>query len=1655
MKKFLASLFVLISCILCISLAACTGSDNKVKITFEVNGGVEIAAVSVEKGEQFTLPEPDAREGYEFDGWYLNEGLTGASVTEITAEKDVTVYAKWAKLYTVTLNADGGTLSVSTFKLKEGASLYEAVKSYVPTKTDYKFDAWLNGTNPVTLNTKMPSADVILKARYLVKYTVEIYKQKLDGNGYEDTAEYIVDYGTVGGTVYLDLSSDVTTGFTYASNSDLTITLSADASENVCKVYLDRQTFTVTFHANYPGGNDTIVKTSTVRYGTEVVLPNDIAFGGYCLTGWALSASGALAYKVDAITGKLYNPPAGTDTDVADAKFTPSRDIGLYAVWVKGYTDMFGGEDAIYVFDTDGKVAYLCRNDIYFVGTYNASNNKVTFTNDEYDLACRLLGDGTFVYYDDVRAVSAYSRYVLSLTDSGAAATADDKTQLHFDGYNGIMYTTTDAAGKTHTSEGTFVLDEYGYYVSTFTEGDIAGETLTFWLTEVTSSAGESIPVFRVRNDEEYELGVIYCSALYNGELTYYEEPYYSVYLSGFNVALYVTENSYAEFIYFIEDGILTLVSTSTNTIYLRAKLTTIDDATCYVEYSEEHVLTATSGSDKLVLDGYGNAVYTADGKTLTGYYVVSDTGFGDYLVTMYADGKEYANFIVKDIAERSEDDEEEIPPVYTYTAKPVGYTELNYTDDKYLYTATFLVLNDDGEGLASIYCDDSKGNVYKISTGTFEEVNGLFVYTKKTWDVPSGLTLPFKSKNFTSFVFTVGMKEIGFSTYYVNLWTEYKEGDVTEYLYKEYTDGENKLDLLTFAKVAIYKIADEDYYIIGDYSESSTEGVIILYNLYIELNDEDMTFEVLSFAPYTIYALTPAHEVNENVYLSFSGKVTMENQRLCTYYEVDGEGNVTSVAGLFATDTADFTCTFTSDDGTKTITFKILASSTEEYMALYDETYKGVYTSPTYGRLELDGYGANATYDRYSGTYAVMEDDLIVIISSGAYVYIDLDLAGKTFTVRDSVYGSYLFFDNQYLNGYVFSFDGYGNLSVYKMVDDGEGGSVNEYIDENGSYEINGDSVTVHYTNGGVNVDRQGVFGIYTFGNNTYRTFGFTYTEIANTYVNTSDWSILSLDGNGNAVKYDEFGQVTAGTYVIITENLLYFVNADETDASLFVYDTVAATATPVNKLQARGYYTEDMQSLLFSRYGFAIFNGSERYYYNVEDNKIIIYRHAEEGESGANKYGYVKVDLGNFSKEIQYGGKTYYYNDGYDITFNRTSADKSKYKVNVGTEEEPDYVTFDKVIFTPSGDNESYTVSGIAVLGGKNLSCTVSRAVEDDGETGYYVMVDNHRFKVSLTYGRLNDNGESLSSFTVTELADVQVVYSDTYLTYYYIYATMFGMRVSNTWGLIEFVSELDEESNIVEEYVDAVFGVSSYAYDLNGELVSFDKAAYEYDEETGAYTVVFEHTDGYVYTLSFITGINRYMNMLAYRLLYITRGETLVYENYTVEVQVLITSEAYNSDYFGTIYAAKLYEDGVEIESSLGLNAEGGIYYVSRTTDESGKITATTYYMITLNGEDADGNVIPPFTEAKVKKLESVVTYYGEDGKSYADVDTAENEILYVYIYDGETEEGAGFGVSSCEYSAAEDSYIVVLSSGKVYTVEIKNGKIVLTESSAEGN
>lgn len=139
-----------------------------VTVTF-VSEHTEHEEVTIEKGSTLDLPNPTV-EGYDFDGWF-NEGDEKFD-SSYTVDANITLTAKWTKLWTVTYMSDG--VKIGSEIVRDGESI--VLKAPSIEKTGYTFYRWLDGEVYKPVNSSIEiTADITLTAlweKIPVTYTI-------------------------------------------------------------------------------------------------------------------------------------------------------------------------------------------------------------------------------------------------------------------------------------------------------------------------------------------------------------------------------------------------------------------------------------------------------------------------------------------------------------------------------------------------------------------------------------------------------------------------------------------------------------------------------------------------------------------------------------------------------------------------------------------------------------------------------------------------------------------------------------------------------------------------------------------------------------------------------------------------------------------------------------------------------------------------------------------------------------------------------------------------------------------------------------------------------------------------------------------------------------------------------------------------------------------------------------------------------------------------------------------------------------------------------------------------------------------------------------------------------------------------------------------
>lgn len=124
-----------------ITLYARWGEENVTRtLTFDSQGGNEVAAAKYAANAYLVEPEAPTRENYVFDGWYYDQECTkeffffGFTMPN----KDLTVYAKWTEVFEIAFETNGG----SAVEALTGAFGDKVTAPEEPTKEGYIFDGW-------------------------------------------------------------------------------------------------------------------------------------------------------------------------------------------------------------------------------------------------------------------------------------------------------------------------------------------------------------------------------------------------------------------------------------------------------------------------------------------------------------------------------------------------------------------------------------------------------------------------------------------------------------------------------------------------------------------------------------------------------------------------------------------------------------------------------------------------------------------------------------------------------------------------------------------------------------------------------------------------------------------------------------------------------------------------------------------------------------------------------------------------------------------------------------------------------------------------------------------------------------------------------------------------------------------------------------------------------------------------------------------------------------------------------------------------------------------------------------------------------------------------------------------------------------------------
>ena len=320
-------------------------------ISFDTDGGTEVADISGGEGEPVTAPANPTKTGYTFTGW-------NPALPSVFPAEDMTVKAKWQiNQYTITFDTDGGT-EIAPIKqyFDTGVTPPDA-----PTKTGYAFTGW-----DKEIPSKMPAENITIKALWNIqKYTITF-----DTDGGTTVTPINQDYGSA----ITAPTNPTKTGYTFVGwDKEIPGTMPA---ENVTiKANWQINEYNLTYYVD-----GEVYKSEKKEYNSDITPEPNPSKLGYSFSGWVeiipekmpdydVNITGTFSINRYTITfdteGGTAVSPITQDYNTAIAKpSNPTREGYVFAGWNKEVPSVMPAENMtikalwnkLYTisFDTDG-----------------------------------------------------------------------------------------------------------------------------------------------------------------------------------------------------------------------------------------------------------------------------------------------------------------------------------------------------------------------------------------------------------------------------------------------------------------------------------------------------------------------------------------------------------------------------------------------------------------------------------------------------------------------------------------------------------------------------------------------------------------------------------------------------------------------------------------------------------------------------------------------------------------------------------------------------------------------------------------------------------------------------------------------------------------------------------------------------------------------------------------------------------------------------------------------------------------------------------------------------------------------------------------------------------------------------------------------------
>ena len=361
---------------------------NPYTITFDTNGGSEIAPITQDYGTEITAPDNPTRKGYTFKGW-------DKEIPKTMPAENITVKAQWEiNRYTITFDTAGGS-EIAPITQDYGTNITAPAD---PTREGYTFIGW-DREIPKT----MPAENITVTAQWEInRYTITF-----DTAGGSEIAPITQDYGT-----NITAPADPTReGYTFIGWDKAIPTTMPAENITVTAQWKDSEKPTGEIKINE---NSWKAFLNNITFGlffkdTQTVTINAADNSGETVTvEYLLSDKELTKAELEGMTFTAYTAPFGIDPD------------NEYIIYVR-LTDNAGNTD------------YICSDGIVLDGTSPVITG---------------IEDGKI--YCEAQTVTITEKYVDTVTVNGTAVTLDATGSFTLAPAHGEQkIVVTDKAGNT------------------------------------------------------------------------------------------------------------------------------------------------------------------------------------------------------------------------------------------------------------------------------------------------------------------------------------------------------------------------------------------------------------------------------------------------------------------------------------------------------------------------------------------------------------------------------------------------------------------------------------------------------------------------------------------------------------------------------------------------------------------------------------------------------------------------------------------------------------------------------------------------------------------------------------------------------------------------------------------------------------------------------------------------------------------------------------------------------------------------------------------------------------------------------------------------------------------------------------------------------